>query len=267
MCLILFLPALALHCESLIPRNSWSREWGPMVPHRTFSMDCAACHVPETWDVIKPEFEFDHAKETGRPLEGAHGRAACLRCHNDRGPVKTYEARGCAGCHVDVHKGALGMACEQCHGQNIWEPVGLVADHARTRFPLTGRHALTQCETCHQRATVGDFRGTSAECAPCHQQDAAGAFPNHPINGWVRNCEQCHTPADWTAPGFNHTAFPLAGGHAGVDCLSCHAGGRFAGTSTSCFECHRTDYLSAPGHVAQGFSTQCLDCHTIQAWK
>ncbi len=260
------LAVAGLRCETLVPRNSWSREWGPMVPHKTFPMDCSVCHIAETWDQIKPDFAFDHGKETGRALEGSHGRAQCLRCHNDRGPVKTYLERGCAGCHVDPHKGTLGMTCAQCHNQEIWEPVGLVADHARTRFPLTGRHALTQCETCHTRSTVGDFRGTPVECHFCHQQDAAIAFPPHRINGWVRDCQRCHTPSAWTAKGFDHTLFPLAGGHAGVDCLQCHAGGRFAGTPTDCFSCHRTDYLSAPNHVAQNFPTNCIQCHNTNAF-
>lgn len=265
--LALALALVAVRCESIVPRHSWSREWGPMVPHQTFPMDCAECHYPSSWDEIKADFAFDHGAATGHPLEGAHAEAACLRCHNDRGPVKSYLARGCGGCHVDPHKAALGTTCAQCHNQRVWEPVGLVADHARTRFPLTGRHALLQCETCHQRATVGDYRGTPAECHFCHQRDVATAFPNHRINGWTRDCERCHTPADWTAPGFNHQAFPLAGGHAGVDCLSCHAGGRFRGTPRDCFQCHRADYLAAPGHVAENRSTSCVDCHTIQGWR
>jgi hypothetical protein len=230
-------------------------------------MDCNVCHEPTRWDHIKDEFEFDHGKETGFVLEGAHERAACLRCHNDRGPVGTYLARGCGGCHVDPHKATFGTSCAQCHNQDIWEPVGLVADHARTRFPLTGEHALAPCESCHERAVVGDFRGAPAVCHFCHQCDAAAAFPNHPINGWVRDCERCHTPVDWTTPGFDHAAFPLEGGHADVDCLACHAGGRFAGTQTDCFACHRADYLAAPDHVAQNFSTNCVECHNINDWN
>lgn len=92
---------IAVNCQVIVPRQGWSEEWGPIVPHETFPGDCSICHVPDRWDVLKEDFAFDHEKETGHPLTGAHGRAACLRCHNDRGPVAAYAARGCAGCHVD----------------------------------------------------------------------------------------------------------------------------------------------------------------------
>jgi hypothetical protein len=238
-----------------------------MVPHQTFPADCGLCHTPEDWSTLRTELDFDHDQETGFALVGAHAEAACLRFHNDRGPVAVYVARGCGGCHVDPHRSTLGLACEGCHNQRHWGPTGLVAEHARTRLPLIGVHAITPCETCHERATVGEFRGTPAECHGCHQHDAARAFPNHAINGWVRACERCHTPAAWSTPGFDHSGFPLLGGHAGVDCLDCHANGRFAGTPNDCFFCHRNDYLAAPDHVADGFSTHCLDCHNTNAWR
>ena len=255
------------NCDVLVPRQSWSRRWGPMVPHETFPGDCGICHSSESWKVLREDFAFDHAKETGTPLTGAHDRAACLRCHNDRGPVAAYVERGCGGCHVDPHKGSLGLPCTRCHNEDTWDPDGAILEHVRTRFALAGVHAITPCETCHQRATAGDFRGTPVECHLCHQRDAIRAFPNHAINGWIRDCERCHTPVAWTAPGFQHDAFPLIGGHAGVDCLQCHAGGRFAGTPPDCFSCHRQDYLAAPNHVAGGFSTDCTECHDTFAWK
>ena len=70
-----------------------------MVPHDTFPGDCNVCHVPESWETIRKDFNFDHETETGIALEGAHARAACLRCHDDRGPVSMYMAHGCGGCH------------------------------------------------------------------------------------------------------------------------------------------------------------------------
>ena len=74
------------------PRQGWSKGWGPVVPHEKFPADCSLCHLPDSWDKLRDEFEFDHAKQTGLALKGAHRRAACLRCHNDLGPVKEYVA-------------------------------------------------------------------------------------------------------------------------------------------------------------------------------
>ena len=259
---------VTVNCDTLVPRESWSRKWGPMVPHTSFPGDCGICHVPARWDVIREDFEFDHAKETGYALEGAHAFAACLRCHNDRGPVDIYTARGCGGCHVDPHKSSLGIDCESCHQQVSWDPTGLIVDHARTRFPLIGVHAVTPCESCHEQSTVGEFRGAPVDCHFCHQEDAAQASPPHPLNNWVRNCQQCHRqPIEWIADGFNHDFFPLEGGHAGLDCTQCHAGGLFVPVPPECFSCHRNDYIQAPDHVANNFSTDCTECHNTTAWR
>ncbi len=267
LCLLLASCLFLVDCRHPMTRGGWSRRWGPMVPHHSFPGDCGVCHLPKGWTVMREDFAFDHEKETGRPLNGAHAQAACLRCHNDRGPVKIYVERGCGGCHVDPHKESLGMVCTDCHNEDIWEPVGMIADHSRTRFPLTSAHAITPCDACHTRAPVGDYRGTPVECQFCHQKDAARAFPNHVINGWVRNCERCHTPENWSTPGFNHDAFPLLGGHSGLNCTQCHAGGRVQGTPNDCFSCHQNDYVNAPNHVANGYSTDCTLCHNIFAWR
>lgn len=258
---------LLVNCDTIAPRHSWSRKWGPMVPHDTFPGDCGLCHVSDRWDVLREDFSFDHAAETGYTLEGAHAEALCLRCHNDRGPVNVYVERGCGGCHVDPHQGNLSLVCTRCHNQDLWEPAGLIAEHANTGFALLGAHAVTPCESCHQRATVGQFRGTPVECHFCHQRDMARAVPNHQINGWNVECERCHLPINWQAPGFDHTGFPLLGGHAGVDCLQCHPNGLFVGTDPDCFACHQNDYQTAPNHVANNFSTDCTLCHNIFAWN
>ena len=147
-------------------------------------------------------------------------------------------------------------------------PTGLIADHARTRFPLAGAHAIAPCEGCHDRATAGQFRGAPVECHFCHQHESARAVPNHWINGWQRDCERCHDIISWArAPGFSHAFFPLTGAHATVSCLGCHPGGRFVPIATDCFSCHQQDYLAAPNHVSSGYSTDCTACHNTTAWK
>ena len=43
-------------------------------------------------------------------------------------------------------------------------------DHLKTGFPLTGKHAKTECESCHVR---GIFEGTPVRCASCHERGTA----------------------------------------------------------------------------------------------
>ncbi len=250
----------------LAPHERWNRKWGPMVPHTTFPGNCELCHVAERWDIIKEDFTFDHQAETGKALLGGHAYAACIRCHNDRGPVASYVARGCGGCHADPHQGTLSLDCEKCHDEHAWAPTGFIADHANTRFPLIGSHAIAPCEGCHLRASVGEFRNTPAQCHLCHQMEAATASPNHRINGWVVGCDDCHSPLSWAAPLFTHDFFLLAGGHGGLDCGQCHPSELFAGTPNLCFSCHSVDYLTALNHVALSYSTDCSLCHPITVW-
>jgi len=96
-------------------------------PHRTFPGDCGLCHVGQGWNNVRPAVSFDHEEETGHRLEGAHAGAGCLACHNDRGPVTIYIARGCGGCHPDPHASALGPDCQTCHSQTDWTPTGSTA--------------------------------------------------------------------------------------------------------------------------------------------
>ena len=179
-------------------RHGWAARLGVVVPHDTFPADCQTCHVGGDWQTLDPDFTFDHEAETGVRLDGAHRDAQCLRCHNDRGPVAKFTARGCAGCHEDVHLAQLGDDCSRCHTEDNWFPVGQVALHDRTRFPLVGIHAAVSCRRCHIGAEVGKFVPVDTECVVCHRDDLAGANnPNHLALGFVNQCDRCHQPTDW----------------------------------------------------------------------
>jgi hypothetical protein len=259
---------LLVDCNVFVPRQGWNESWGPLVPHDSFPTDCSLCHVSEGWDVIKEDFSFDHEEETGFALNGAHSRAACLRCHNDRGPVDVYVSRGCGGCHADPHQSVLGLDCTRCHGENRWRPEGLIAEHARTSFPLSGSHLSVPCEGCHERGPAGDFRGEPLQCDLCHQDDLARAQnPNHIAAGLTRDCQKCHSATSWGSSGFNHGFFPLIGGHAGLNCNDCHGSGTFFGLSPACFSCHADEYAAAPNHASLGFPTTCQNCHSIITWQ
>lgn len=251
------------------PVQTWWKSRGPVVPHDSFPADCALCHEGEGWNSIRDDFQFDHGAETGMELEGAHASAQCLRCHNDRGPVTLYVARGCGGCHEDIHRGQLGLDCTICHDQRNWRPNEQMAQHVRLGFPLIGSHAETSCWSCHPDAQVGNFTRTPTSCVECHQDDLATATsPDHLAQGWTSGCERCHIPTSWDGAGFVHP-WPLTGAHAAADCAACHAGDVYAGTPTECLACHLDDYQGAadPDHVALGISTSCQLCHSTDTWE
>jgi hypothetical protein len=200
--LVLALAALALAVACALDgtgeaaRHRWWSGLGPVLPHDTFPADCSICHVGREWRTLTDDFSFDHEAETGVALNGAHAEATCLRCHNDRGPVEVFQARGCQGCHEDVHQGELGPGCAECHTESTWFPVGQVELHRRTRFPLVGAHATTSCRRCHQGAEVGNFLPADPQCVTCHADDLARTT-NHVGLGWVRRCDRCHVPTFW----------------------------------------------------------------------
>lgn len=256
--------------RSNISPQSWWDQRGPVVPHESFPSDCSLCHLGDSWQVIRDDFEYDHLEQTGTELIGAHEKAECLRCHNDRGPVALFAQRGCAGCHEDVHRGQLGMNCQSCHDELGWSPREQIALHNRTRFPLVGAHAATACWRCHIGAGVGNFSPVETDCHSCHAGDLARANnPDHIANGFTVACDRCHIPVTWTGTSFNHPTFPLTGAHAVIDCVDCHAGNVFSGTPTDCFTCHTADYNTAsdPEHQMAGFSTACDQCHGTATWE
>lgn len=250
--------------------QEWDKARGPVVPHDTFPMDCALCHEGDNWQTIRADFVFDHAKETGYPLVGAHEAAECLRCHNDRGPVELYSQRGCAGCHEDVHESRMGSECSSCHSQSNWLVKDAIADHARTRFPLMGAHAAAACFACHEGAEVGVFDRASIACVDCHADALATAPAFHADFDNETQCQTCHAPVGWGLSGFKHDAFfPLTGQHRTASCEQCHPGQVYDNTPNTCVGCHESEYLQAvdPNHTAAGFGTNCQQCHSSSGWE
>lgn len=195
---ILFVAACVIPSTQSGQRHRWWAGLGPVIPHENFPADCRLCHVGEKWHVLTSDFRFDHEEKTGVALKGAHARAKCLRCHNDRGPVADFQAKGCMGCHEDIHNGDLGKDCRECHGQNIWRPDKMIERHMRGRFPLVGTHLATACHRCHPGGFVGNFRPVSVRCLSCHADDLAKTTnPPHIPLGWVNRCDRCHMPTRW----------------------------------------------------------------------
>jgi hypothetical protein len=144
-----------------------------------------------------------------------------------------------------------------------------VFNHSATGFPLTGAHSAQQCASCHSNNV---FTGLNSACVSCHLNDfTATTNPNHAAAGFPQDCQLCHGSTQWTGATFNHslTQFPLTGAHVTVQCASCHLNNQFTGTSTNCYDCHRTEYTTVtdPNHVAAGFPTSCTSCHNTTRWS
>lgn len=268
----LLLFGLVVACATLVPQQGWNPAFGPVVPHDRFPADCALCHQGGNWHTLRADFTYDHAAQTGVPLQGAHATAGCLLCHNDRGPVAQFAAQGCGGCHADPHQERLGRNCADCHDERTWYPREAIARHDRTRFPLVGAHAAVACFRCHAGATVGNFAGAPAECGTCHADDRARTTdPNHTVLGYSESCERCHLPLGWRPARFDHPgSFPLSNGHAGRACRECHqTPNSFTGQSTACASCHTDTFVatSQPNHTAAGFGTDCSECHDTRTFQ
>jgi hypothetical protein len=79
---------------------------------------CESCHSPNGWAL----WSFDHAKQTGFALLGAHAKLQCADCHHETpGTQKTSPL--CIACHRkdDRHLGAYGERCERCHSTASWK--------------------------------------------------------------------------------------------------------------------------------------------------
>lgn len=220
-------------------------------PHAgRFGADCARCHRPTAWKEIV-EKGFDHEK-TRFPLRGRHASVACASCHDEKsawGPKPAFAA--CGDCHKDAHAGTATLAgkpadCAACHDVNGFAPSTFTAErHARTAYPLAGKHAGVACGACHVRdAAAAVSLGSSRvrlrprfdRCERCHEDAHGGQLaaapegaPRSAARGAATRtaCADCHTTAGYRPSTFrvsDHAAlrFALAGTHAKAACRACH---------------------------------------------
>jgi hypothetical protein len=239
-----------------------------------FSAECSSCHTAERW---KPAQRFDHSK-TRFTLTAGHANVLCAKCHAAT-PEQPTAVRyrntpfgSCADCHRDPHAGRFKQPCAGCHTTRGWNLAGASFNHAETRFPLRGKHALLKCQQCHggtsEREAGKGFRLTKFQrCSDCHADPHRGRFTRQ---GSGKSCESCHSESGWRGgpmATFDHskTAFPLKGRHKSIDCTKCHGGKEAlplavraleAGKTGRCSDCH-TD-----PHAGQfPASTDCASCH------
>jgi hypothetical protein len=283
-------PENCLDCHILLKERIQVREG---LHARAEYRDCVQCHSDHhgrdfesiRWKGGKEN--FDHS-QTGYTLEGAHAKQECNACHRAKNITDKEELLAkkknldrtflglnheCLSCHIDEHRGQSGKDCLRCHTMEKWKPAPQF-NHDRTRFQLTGKHQLVDCQKCHKPIRDNRFPNDTdylkfsgipfARCLDCHEDFHRGRF------GAV--CETCHSTAGWPSgkfANFDHdkTRFPLQGRHKLVQCESCHVPGkpRHGLKFEKCMDCH-TDYHR--GQFADRASRgACEECHTVQGFS
>jgi hypothetical protein len=241
--------------------------------------------------------------ELSRAHEKLEGMQNCTKCH---AAGQRLSKENCLECHKELQgrvaqgKGFHGRlpdkACEDCHHEHQGRGFALVDwgdagqkgfDHAKTGWPLQGKHAKVKCEDCHdsRRVAEGAVRevlakgrrsllGAPLSCAGCHFDEHRGQTGG--------DCQKCHDAAAWKpAKGFDHqrTAYPLAGAHLKVACDKCHPklvdpngkGGFPAAVSAqylkmkplpfqACTDCHKDPHQNR-------FGPACATCHVVEGWR
>lgn len=229
------------------------------------------------------------------PAGGRLSPERCLDCHTE---LKGLVARG-LGYHGRLAK--TEQRCETCHHDHQGEEFDMIDwgkegqnrfDHAKTGWPLRGKHASTACQACHERRLLVSpevkkllaahagrktLLGTATTCAGCHFDDHRGQEG--------ADCKRCHDEKAWKpAPTFDHNStaqalYPLEGAHKKVACEQCHrtqtdsshANAFPAPVSAvfplykpiehgACQDCH------ADPHKGR-FGNGCTGCHSVASWK
>jgi hypothetical protein len=243
--------------------------------NQTVGPDCARCHTPVSW-VVNNITELHQRSRF--PLVGAHVTADCFDCHtNASASLLLFGPLGieCIDCHQNDYaattspnhaSAGYSTNCTDCHNMAAfsWGSIN------HNFFPLTGGHAISNCQECH---LTTDYAATSPECISCHLDNYnATTNPNHVILNFSTNCAACHT----TDPGWKpaeyreHDAksFPIySGKHGGEwnNCSDCHSNPASYAQFT-CIDCHahnQADMNDKHGNV-QGYtynSPACLACH------
>lgn len=170
---------------------------------------------------------------------------------------------------VDNPHGKFRQECSMCHTAETWKIARVKSsfDHSKFGFRLAGAHAAAGCMSCH---TSLQFAQAKTQCASCHTDPHRGELG--------ADCARCHSDRSFIDRGpmvraHQLTRFPLTGGHAALDCESCHqpvAQGhmQFVGTPAECQACHMPQYQSVktPDHAAANYPLQCLACHSTVSW-
>ena len=247
-------------------------------PHENrLGPNCLQCHNNDDWKNVTRQ--FDHSK-TRYPLTGLHAQVTCQKCHTP-GPDNQPRYIGlpfskCTDCHSDPHRGSFAQqTCQSCHNTSGWKRVSTGAlsqsfDHAKTKYPLVGKHQTVECVACHRN---GDFKQPLAfqKCMDCHQDEHQGQFAKRAGGA---ECSGCHNlegfkPSTFGLKEHASTAYPLQGKHASLQCDQCHIP---HGKETLykikfglCLDCHKDEHQAQ--FAAAPYLNRCEQCHTLDGYK
>ncbi len=260
----------------------------------TEGLDCGNCHTPASWKMMggKSGEGFDHSR-TGFPLTGRHEPAACNQCHSGERRV----TRECGACHENPHQKRLSGRCDSCHSSRRWNDLEAFEIHRRTRFPLTGMHALAACTECHLRNGERQWTTVQSDCFSCHAAEYLdpSVHPNHRGTGTSPHCptglfavsygarveprvhrpdEHCTARVDrrrqqgdrrhGRCPPDHDRYFPVSRGpHRGAPCNSCHTSARTP-RLVRCTGCHAHNAVKLQqqhGRRVSSSGVSCLGCH------
>jgi hypothetical protein len=253
--------------------------------------ECATCHDAGRW-AETPGFDHD---STAYPLTGRHVEVGCDACHlaprlglrrDTAGraiPVyRPVPHATCGACHRDVHEGRLGGGCATCHTTQDFARIGGEGfDHARTGYPLRGRHAAVRCSACHPDFSSEPGRRPEAgTCGACHQDPHGGSAT---LAGRPADCGSCHSEAGFAPSSYPRqrhqvSRYPLEGEHAPVKCGACHRKDQspvgavkwgaarviLRPPSARCLDCHGDDHGGQLSGRAGG--AECGGCHRVEGW-
>ncbi len=184
------------------------------------------------------------------------------------------------------HFSVEARTCIECHKEHLGRDAATYIfskktfQHAQTGFPIGGKHAVLECESCHNTKFIADpdvkrlladhphqtYLGVSPACTSCHQ--------NPHDQAQQQRCLTCHTDAGWNAiKKFDHsmTRFVLLGKHRMVECKQCHVSltqkNRDAVRDftvrnfTECQACHASPHTGKLQHQ------NCTSCHSEDGWN
>ncbi|HET7903787.1 MAG TPA: cytochrome c3 family protein [Candidatus Eisenbacteria bacterium] len=262
-------------------------------PHAgRFGLACETCHKVSAWKDLDSK-KFNH-EWTRYPLRGRHAAVACADCHDEtRAWGKKPRFDRCDACHKDAHAGKATLAgraadCSACHDVSGFAPSSYTAAmHAKSAYPLEGKHRAAACAGCHAKRPAGVpasslgsagvlMRPRHDACGDCHGAPHGSQLAVAPAKGAAtkggrarkggandpEGCLACHDlqgfkPTRYSVAAHATTAFPLEGAHAKAACRVCHDARR-----AELQPLRDPQRFGPAGFAMNPAERACADCHS-----